>query len=207
MFVRIDTGGMPYPLFVLNGLCLWQFFRSTVAATTSCIVDDRDLFRRVAFPRWLVPLSIVLSNFLNLLLTFPFLFFLMAIYERPLHLSVLFVPLNLAMLALLAAGVGLVTSAATVFYRDVRYMIEPLLLVLFYGSPILYPLNAVPAALRPFYGLNPLVGIFRAQDGALLGGRLESPGLWAISCIGTAVFLIGGAWLYRRYGGRFVDML
>jgi lipopolysaccharide transport system permease protein len=207
VFVRVDTGGVPYPLFVLNGLCLWQFFRATVATTTSCIVDDRDLFRRVAFPRSLVPLSIVLSNLLNLLLTFPFLFFLMAVYERPLHLTVLLVPLNLVVLALLATGVGLITSATTVFYRDMRYMIEPLLLVLFYGSPILYPLSAVPAALRPIYGINPLVGILRFQYEGLLGGRFESLGLWAVSCSGAAVALVCGAWLYRRYGGLFVDML
>ena len=207
VFVRVDTGGIAYPLFVLNGLCLWQFFRSTVAATTSCIVDDRDLFRRVAFPRSLVSLSIVLSNLLNLLLTFPFLFFLMAIYERPLHFTILLVPLNLVVLALLATGLGLITSATTVFYRDMRYMIEPLLLVLFYGSPILYPLSAVPVAFRPIYGLNPLVGILRFQYQALLGGKLDNLGLWAVSWAGAAIVLACGAWLYRRYGGLFVDML
>jgi ABC-type polysaccharide/polyol phosphate export permease len=207
VFVRIDTGGVAYPLFVLNGLCLWQFFRATVSSITSCIVDDRDLMRRVPFPKALVPVSVGLSNLANLLLTFPFLFFLMAVYERSPHLTLLLVPLNLLLLALLALGIGLVTSVLTVFYRDMRYIIEPLLLVLFYASPILYPVNAVPASLRTVYGLNPLVGILSFQHDVMFVGSVGRLGLWGIAWAATFALILLGAWLYRRYSGIFVDML
>ncbi len=205
--LHVGSEGFPYPVWALTGLLAWQTFRSSVLAATSSIVDDRTVIKRVPFPRSFIPLSIVLANGMNFLLTLPVVAVLIVASGVRLHPSAVFVVLPLLLVLALAAGVGLLTSAMTVFYRDVRHLMEPLLLFWFYASPIFYEREAVPARWRPLYDLNPMVGIIDLTRAVLLRGAVELEWPLLASLGVTAVFLIVGALAYRRYAPRFVDML
>jgi lipopolysaccharide transport system permease protein len=111
------------------------------------------------------------------------------------------------MVALLATGVGLCTSALTVHYRDVRHLMEPALLLWFYASPIFYSADAVPRNYQVWYRLNPLVGIIELSRGIFLRGRLEFSISVGMSLAATALFVELGARAYRRWAPTFADML
>lgn len=206
-FVRIDVGETPYPVFALSALVLWQMFRSSVAGASSSIVDNRQIIKAVAFPRAFVPLSLVLSGLLNLVLTLPILFALMLLCGCRLHATALVLPVTIALLFAFTLGLSLVTSALAVYYRDVKHIMEPVLLVVFYMSPIFYPAGLVPAGWRWLYDVNPLVGIIGLQRDALLTGTLRAgnPLFWALA--GTLAALAAGIIAYRRYAADFADMV
>lgn len=205
--LRLPSEGFPYAVWALTALLVWNAFRSTVVTATNAIVDDRTVIKRVPFPRWLIPLSIVSANTINYLITVPILvaFVLVAGVRVPATTLLLLVPA--ISIAALALAVGLCTSALCVFYRDVKYLIEPVLLLWFYGSPIFYSTDAVPAHWRMAYQLNPLVGIIDLSRGVFLRGEvpLTPPVLIALAMTG-ALLAIGFA-VYRRFAPRFVDML
>jgi lipopolysaccharide transport system permease protein len=203
----VSSEGFPYPVWALCALLMWQTFRSAVTAATSSLVDDRVVIKRVVFPRSIIVISIVIANCVNCVLTLPALFILMLALGCAWHVTVLLFLIPIAMVALLATGVGLCTSALTVHYRDVRYLIEPALLFWFYASPIFYSADAVPRNYQVWYRLNPLVGIIELSRGILLRGRLEISTSVGMSLAATALFVELGALAYRRWAPTFADML
>ena len=206
-FLHVDSEGFPYPVWALTGLVAWQTFRSSVMAATNSIVDDRVVIKRVPFPRSFIPISIVAANAINFTLTVPIVVILILAWGLRLPVTALLFVLPLLHVCLLAVGVGLIVSALTVFYRDMRYLIEPVLLLWFYGSPVFYASASVPDRLRPFYNLNPMVGVIDLTRGILLKGTIDAgAALWTSLAV-SAVFIIVGAWAYRRYAPLFVDML
>jgi lipopolysaccharide transport system permease protein len=205
--LHVASEGFPYPVWALTGLLSWQTFRSAVMAATSSMLDDRSVIKRVPFPRWLLPLAIVLANGINFVLTVPIVLILMVAWGCPVPATAILFVLPVLHVCLLAIGVGLITSALTVFYRDVRHLLEPLLLLWFYASPIFYPAEAVPARWRPIYDLNPAVGVIELTRGILLKGSIEMGASLVSSLVIPVALIAAGAWAYRRYAPRFVDML
>jgi ABC-type polysaccharide/polyol phosphate export permease len=205
--LRVSSEGFPYSVWVLCALLMWQTFRSAVTAATSSVVDDRVIIKRVVFPRSLIVISIVVANCVNCVLTLPALFVLMLALGCALHVTALLFVVPIAMVALLATGVGLCTSALTVHYRDVRHLMEPALLFWFYASPIFYSADAVPRNYQAWYRLNPFVGIIELSRGLLLRGHLEFSTSLGMSLATTAAFVGLGALTYRRWAPTFADLL
>src|SRR6266511_2852095 len=120
-FVRLDTGSLPYPLFALSGLLLWLFFANAVTNSTHSLVSNANLITKVYFPRMFIPAASVAAGLVDLSVAFLLLIVLGFYYGLALTLNILVLPLFVAMMALLALGVGLFSAAVTVKYRDLRH--------------------------------------------------------------------------------------
>ena len=167
--VPTDADDLPYPLFVFAGLLPWTFFSGAVANSGNSLVGSAHLITKVYFPRVLIPVAAVGARLVDFLISFAVLGGLLAFYRVWPGWNLLMLPAMVALVALLALGVGLWTSAANVRYRDVGVALPVLVQLWMFASPVVYPVRLVPEAWRGWYSLNPLVGVISGFRSALLG--------------------------------------
>src|SRR5262249_36091312 len=146
-----------YVYFIVSGLLPWTFFSGALLASTHAIVGNATLIRRIYFPRELLPVASVLFNFTQLLLALavfiPAILFISGL--RPAWAMPLIVPL-LVLRLIFPTGLAFALSSITVHYRDVAHLTEVFLPLLFWATPILYPIELVPETLRRWILLSPL---------------------------------------------------
>lgn len=197
-----------YAVFLFSGLLPWLWFSSSLAHATGVIVGSGALVKRILFPAEILPLVSVLSNMVNMLLSLPLLFlFLLLFGVRPGPMLV-FLPLLLGLQFLLTAGLALPLAALNVHLRDVEQILSNLLVLLFFLSPILYPVSTVPTSfrvgdlltlpLRPLYFLNPVAGLVQSYQNIFFFGREPHWIHLGMVSAFAAASLWGGYWVFDR---------
>ena len=206
VLVKVPSEGMPYVLFVYVGLLPWTYFNAAVTSSSNSLVNNAHLITKVYFPRSIIPVSAVAARLLDLAIAFIVLIGLMAFYRVALTPSILLLPVLIALITLLALGVGMVSATLNVKYRDVGVLIPVLLQLWMYASPVVYPVSLVPARFRYIYQLNPLVGLIGNFRAAALGGQIDWLALaWSVGII--AVLLTYALFLFRRRETLFADIV
>jgi ABC-type polysaccharide/polyol phosphate export permease len=190
-----------YPVFLLLGLVVWNFMTHAWTGGTRALVTHTAIVKNTELPPHLVIVGSVGSSAVALGLASLSLLPLLAVYPDSFRLSpALFaLPVVLALLFLLAIALSLATSVLHVLYRDVAYVVDSILLVFFWLTPILYPLERVPARLRRILLVNPLAAILSALRDILMGGRLPPAHVFLSGVATTLVLALVGAHLYRRH--------
>jgi ABC-2 type transport system permease protein len=148
-----------YGVYVLFGLVLFNFFAETTGLCVTCLVNRENLLRKMRFPRVVIPLSVALTAFLNLGMTLVAVFgFTLANGIWPQWSWLELIPI-LALLTMLATGVGMLLSVLYIRYRDVQPIWEVVSQILFYASPVLYVATMVPDDYQRAYLANPIASI------------------------------------------------
>lgn len=142
-FLRIGADMPHFPVYLLTGIVLWNFFAEIASNSISAIVAQRDLIRKLNFPKYVIILSIAVSALINLLLNLIVICFFMAINHVSVGWSLVWAPLYIFEIFVLALSVGFILSAVYVRLRDVNYIWEVLTQALFYATPIIYPVSVV----------------------------------------------------------------
>lgn len=209
VFTVLMRSNIPnFPVFILIGILAWNLHTTAVMGAVGSVVDNSTLVMKVYFPRELLPLSVVLSNTVNFVLALIALFGVIVVFDVRLTASVLYVPVILLVQVTFTAGLALILSALTVFFRDVRIIMETVMLAWFFLTPIFYRLEDLfPEYSRLVYIANPLASIISAyRDVLYLGGM---PGLdFLTRTFATALaFLVVGLIFFRRCAGRFGEEL
>ncbi len=179
VYLRVPMRG--YAVFLFTGLLPWLWFSSSLGHAAGVIVGAGALVKRILFPAEILPLVSVLANMINMLLSLPLLLaFLLAFGIRP-GPVLAFLPLLVLLQLLLTAGLALAFAALNVHLRDVEQILGNALTLLFFLSPILYPVSTVPETLRvagrlavplrPLYFLNPVAGLVQSYQNVLFFGR------------------------------------
>lgn len=176
VFSRIFRFGIEnYYLFLFTGLLPWNFFSQSLDRATQRIVWDRSLILKAKFPRSVIPLSVIFSNFFHFFVSWLvfFSFLLITGKFQFFTLSALLAQLTaIIFLLIFVSGLSLFTSALDVFYRDIAFIVQAVILIWFYATPIIYPLEAMPDKIRFLFYLNPLSGIFSLFRRPLVGFQL-----------------------------------
>ena len=205
---HVPSDGIPYPVFAYSGLLLWQFFsRALTEASLSLVVNER-VITKVYFPRLLVPASVVLAGVMDFTIAFILLLALMAVYGLGMSWTIFLAPVFVLLAMAAALGISFWLSALDVKYRDVRYTLPFLTQIWLFATPVVYPSSLVPEWLRPWYGLNPLVGVVEGFRWSLLGVA-AAPNV-AMMCISTAVVglvLVGGILYFRAMEQTLADLI
>jgi ABC-type polysaccharide/polyol phosphate export permease len=199
--------GVTYLAFVAVALWPWIMFSEGVQRAMGSIASNGGLIRKVAFPHRLLVYASVLACCVIHGLGFVAVLAVLSAIGEPLHLwRMPLVVILLVPYMLLATGVGAALAALHILLRDVEHVLQVVLMMVFYASPILYPVSMVPAALRPLVEGNPL-GWFseRMRQILFLGsGLVPGDALAAIACV--AVFF-AGLWFFQRLSPHFEDFL
>jgi len=204
---RIARFDIPdYQLFLLSALFPWTWFSASVMLATPSFAHNGNLIKKVRFPRFVLPFSVVANNMVHFLLSIPILLvFILAAGGRPSPLWLVGIPLlTLVQLALLM-GIVLLVASFDVFFRDLEHLTEVFLNLWFYVTPILYPLEWT-GRLKPLFLLNPMSPLIEAWRNLFIHNTLPGPELWvSIAFVAAAAALGVGA--FRRLEGGFADAL
>lgn len=212
--IRVGDDVPNYPVMLLLGIVLFQFFAETTQEAVTSVVGQEAVVRKTQFPRLVIPLAIVLTGAfnsgLNLIVVLAF---VLAWGVEPTWTWLLF-PLALLLLVTFTTAVSTLLSALYVRFRDVAIIWSVLSTVLFYSTPILYPIEIVPDQFRSIIQLNPLAPIFEsirvwvldptaptaidAADGFL--GLLPAIAIFLGACV-------AGAWVFTREAPRIAEEL
>ncbi len=206
-FAGLPSNGIPYLLFVYAGMLPWNLFAGSLQRAGNSLVGDSSLISKVYFPRMIIPIASSGAVLLDFGIALVVMFILLLVNHWPLTANVLLLPPLLVLVLLNSIGVSLFISALNVYYRDFAYALPFIIQVLMYTSPVVYTADIVPAALRPFYALNPVVGIIEGFRWALLGVGTFPVLPLAVSLVaGIVLFALGGL-VFQRVEQNFADVI
>lgn len=193
-----------FPIFFLVGFLPWNFFSMSLSVSTSSIVTNANLIKKVYFPREIIPFSIVLANLINFLLELIVLFiFLIAFgYNFWPYLPLLVVAILFHLL--LSAGFGLVFSSITVYFRDIQQLIVVLLLVWFYATPVIYDMKMIPEKVQAFLKiLNPMTSVILLYRQLLYHNKMPSLVLVGYAVLSSLTIFSAGYFIFKKLSPSF----
>ncbi|MBV9082565.1 MAG: ABC transporter permease [Acidobacteriaceae bacterium] len=205
VFTTIMPINIPhYAVFLLCTLLPFTFFSQSLSYAVESMVGNADLVKKVAVPKLVFPVAALVSNVINLLLSLIPLVLLVIALRHPLHWTWIFIPIPIAALCILTLGVTFFFATANVYYRDVAHIVQILLQVLFYVTPILYKVDFFPPKYRWLFWLNPLT--FSLSDIRMFiyyGGFPSIQSVVASFAAGFLALAIGFT-LFRKHQHEFV---
>jgi ABC-2 type transport system permease protein len=201
-----DAAGS-YPLFLITGIFAWMWASSALTEATNALTGQARLITTMNVPRQVFPIGRVTGRFAEYLAGLPILAGIAAIYVAHgrirLGWSLLSLPLAVAVQFVLLVGLALLLSAWNVLMRDIERFMRLIIRVLFYATPIIYPLalvrdSTMPTWVKVGYELNPLVGIFQLHHAIWYPDEFPDARLLAVTVLGSLLVLAAGWWSFRR---------
>ncbi len=193
-----------FTAYLMSGIIVFNYFSDATNLGLNAIVGNASLIAKVAMPRFIYPLSKVLSSGINLAVSLIPLLGVMLLSGVAIHRSILLLPFALVLLMVFCTGMALLLSAAMVFFRDTQFLWGLMLTVWNFLTPIFYPESIIPASLRTLYHCNPLYQLIFFLRSITIGGVSPTP-VTFLYCLLAAFATLGMGWLvFRRTQDRFV---
>lgn len=204
----INSGEIPYPVFALSGLVIWNFFFYLVTQSSSGLVHMQAMIRKIYFPRLSIPFSKVLVGSVDLLIGVGLLALFLVQYD--LTLGGLWMLIPVVFISIFAAlGTGLIVSALSLRYRDLQQVIPFLLQMLFFLTPVAYPSNLIEKILPDsqlwMSYLNPLTGALELWRYGLFGETISN-GVW-VSVFASLMLFVLGLLLFGKTERKMADLI
>jgi lipopolysaccharide transport system permease protein len=208
--VKVDTMGVPYPLFAITGISAWAYFAFVLKESGSSIIGAQEIVRKIYFPRIIIPLSKATVGLIDLAVALAVMMVMFAIYGISPGTRTILALAYLIGIMLAALAVGIWISALTIRFRDLQHVVPFLIQFGLFATPVAYPAELVtkslPAWVQVIYFLNPMAGLIEGYRWCLLG--VGDPGGLCILSLVSAVVLAITSLLYFRFVERFIaDMV
>lgn len=204
---KMPSDGVPYPIFVYVGLLFWQFFSSALGDTSNVLVSNQAIITKVYFPRLILPISNVITKFVDFLIATAILIGLMFYYGYTPHISgLLILPLLLLITFMASIGLGLFLASINVKYRDVRYVLPFFIQIMLFITPVIYPAS-IAGKYSYLLAINPMMGVIQSARAAILGTAPINWLLVSISLLGTSVLMVFGIYIFKKTERYFADII
>jgi ABC-type polysaccharide/polyol phosphate export permease len=207
LIVRIDTRGVPYPVFAYSALVPWTFFSTSLTVGITSLVNNMNLVTKIYFPREVLPLASIGAAFADFCAAALVFLVMMVFYQAWPGMTALWIFPLLLIQVILTIGVALLGSAALVFFRDMRFVVPMVIQVWMYATPIIYPVDMVPERLQGIYFLNPMAGIIDGFRRALVMGETPRMPAVLLAAIVSVLLLIVGYATFKRLEPLFADLI
>lgn len=196
-----------YMLEVFAGLVIINFFSASTNQALTSVVSNGELLNKIRLPVNVFPLSMIAANIFQFVCSsLPFLVIATLVTSQSL-INVIALILPLLSLIFFCAGVGFIVSALFVFFRDLPYFYELVVSLTWFSSPVFYPIEIIPANIRPILALNPLTWIIGSIRQIALSGDLPDFSLIGTSLFTSCVVLVVGWKLFSHWRSQFMDLL
>jgi len=206
LLIGVPTDGLPFLLFFYCGLMPWTFFSGALNAGSASLISSSNLITKVYFPRIIVPAAAVGALLVDLLITLGILIGLGIYYRAPLTWNLAMLPVLILMTIVLAFEFGLLLSALTVKYRDIRHALPFVLQLWMFLTPVVYPLSVVPEKWRWLMYINPITGIVEGIRCVFTAQHFNWMAL-IFTTVALVVMLIWSVHTFRRIEKSFADLI
>jgi lipopolysaccharide transport system permease protein len=204
---HLSSDGKPYLVFTFAALTGWNLFSGVLTRASTCLVGNANLVSRVYFPRLILPLSVIPAALVDFAVSLAMFAVLLAVYHVAPTAALLTLPFWLLLLGAGAFGVGLVSAALTVRYRDVQYVLPVMVQLLLYASPVAYAASRVPERWHTLYYMNPLVAVIEGLRWSMLGTDPPAASAVVWSALVAAIAIAAGIVVFRRMERGFADVI
>src|SRR3569623_909938 len=186
---KLPSEGVPYPILVYAAMLPWQLFSTSFSDASNSLITNSNMLTNIYFPRLIIPVSIVIVNFVDFLISFMILIGLMIWYHFVPGWRILYLPFFLGLVFITSISAGLYVAALNVNYRDFKYIVPFVVQFGLYISPVGFSSNVVPEKWKLIYSMNPMVGIIDGFRWTILGGssQIYFPGM--LISISVIIFL------------------
>lgn len=205
IFMRIQMEN--YTFFLLAALFPWSWFSASIIISTGVLISNVSLIKRIRFPRHFLIIATILAQLVNLLFAIPIIIGLSYFYGNGPALNwLLIVPILIVVQFIVTTGICLCVSMINAYFRDMEYIVGVAISMLFWLTPIIYPLKVVPEAYRIYLTINPLTHLITAWRDIFMSNSID----WAnigISFGSSLIFLFFGLFLFHRLGKRLDEVI
>ena len=206
--VIMRAGIEDYYLFLFVALVPWTFFSTAVGGGAGCITSQQNLVNKIYFPREVLPISYVLSQLINMLLSFIVVAAVLIISGKGINLAVWwYLPIIILQETLLAFGLTLLVSGITVYFRDMQFLLNIVLMAWQFLSPVMYSLDMVPEQFRGIFNLNPMTPIIVAYRDVLYYKQAPALRTFVLGTIMGIVMLFIGWLSFGKLKKHFAEVL
>ena len=195
-----------YYLFLFVALVPWIFFSTSVSGGAKCIWAQKDMVKKIYFPREVLPISYVTSQFVNMLLSFLVIFLVLIIDGRSIKLTaILCLPLIMLIEYFLALGVTMLSSSLTVYIRDLEHILSIVVMAWQFLSPVMYSVDRIPEETRTIFYANPMTPIIVAYRDILYYGKVPEMNTLIHAALVGVVLMIIGTVIFGRLKRHFAE--
>jgi lipopolysaccharide transport system permease protein len=209
---NLGTDGIPQPLFYFSGTMLWFFFATTLQKCSDTFVNNAGLFGKVYFPRFIMPITYMANAGFTLGIQFAFMLVFYAAYliggfSFVPTWWILATPIYLLQLAMMAVGIGIMVSALTTKYRDLRNLVSFGLSLMMYATPVVYPISNIPQKWLWLFQINPVTPVIEMFRYSLLGSGNHDLLMWVYSLAMSILFFWVGLVTFTHNEKTFIDVV
>jgi lipopolysaccharide transport system permease protein len=205
---KIPSDGLPYPIFVLVGLIVWNFFANALSSSSQSLVASENMLKKVYFPRLLIPLSSILTAGVDFLVSLVLFVFGCLYFGRlPKFPQVLALLILIPIFLLFTLGLGLFTSALNVKYRDVKFILPFFIQTGLFVTPVIFPLSVIYDFRKWLLVMNPLTGIIETAREVISDRAQLDFNIILISLFISLLVFALGFWFFRKTEGYFADIV
>ena len=205
VFSMLFRSSIPnFALYLLTGIVCFSFFSEATSMTLTSIVGNASLITKVYVPKYIYPLTRVMSSTINFLLALIPLFMVMLVTRTPVRPAILLLPLPVICLFAVSLGIGMLLASAMVFFRDTQFLWSVLSILWMYVTPIFYPESILPARWMPLFRCNPLYHIIRFVRIIMMDGISPEPKAYGLMLIASFAPLALGVWVFIKTQDKFV---
>lgn len=204
--VIMRAGIEDYYLFLFVALVPWSYFSFSVTSGAGSIRAQQDMVKKIYFPREVLPISCILSQLINMLLTFIVVFLVLLVTGKGINpLACLYLLPTILVETVLAIGMGFLTSAVTVFFRDLEYMLGIIVMAWQFATPVMYSIDMVPERFIPVFMLNPMTPIITAYREILYYKNIPNLANLLSSLFTGVIVLIIGIFVFEKLSKHFAE--
>ena len=205
-FARFDAGNIPYPIFVFCGILPWTFLSASLTGSIDILIKNSSLITKAYFPKEILPLSTILSNLVDFIIGIAVFFILALFYKLRFSMPIFWLVPAILLQILLLSGLSLILSVANLYYRDVQYIFQVLLVLWMFLTPIFYPITLLMKH-KWIIWMNPVTPIVSLYRYALTGMPLPSSDIIVIGIAFSIVIFISGFYLFNKVEKQFAKYL
>ncbi len=205
----LPSDGEPYLIFAFSGMTAWSAFSNVLTRMSASLLSNGSMLSKIYFPRLVLPLSSVIAALVDSSFSLGLMFILMVIYRVPPGWGIIFLPVWLVILVLLALGLGLMTSSWMVRYRDVGHIIPVVLQLGLFISPVAWPMTnpKLSARFLTILRLNPISSLLEAFRWSLFGHGAPPLGALVYATVVAIVVFWAGMMVFKQQERSFADVI
>ncbi len=206
--LHVESGDIPYPVFVYSGLMLWTIFSTGLANAGNSMVNNSNIIKKIYFPRLIIPISSILSTLVDFCMTLVvyagILFYYH--YQRTIPMLLLAIPASVFICVITTFGLGSFFAALNIKYRDFRYIIPFMIQIMMFLTPVIYPVSVIkiPWVLQ-ILQLNPMAGAIDLTRSVLTGTPVQWFLFYQSTLVAILLFIIG-IYYFRKTEYYFADL-